>query len=115
MRLVDYHLGSAGRALQLHWEDGLRSVLPAHLLRARCRSASAQRLRLDGGAPEIPADLVITGAEPVGHYGINLAFSDGHARGIYPWAYLRELANLPEGGDAPADPAPDSGGTSGHG
>jgi len=77
-------------------------VLPAGLLRAHCRSASAQRLRLDGAALEIPADLVITGVEPVGRYGINLAFSDGHARGIYPWAYLRELAGL-AGGGAPGN------------
>jgi DUF971 family protein len=23
---------------------------------------------------------------------VNLEFSDGHARGIYPWSYLAELA-----------------------
>jgi prepilin-type processing-associated H-X9-DG protein len=44
---------------------------------------------------EPPADLTITGLASVGRYAVNLAFSDGHARGIYPWAYLRELAGLP--------------------
>ena len=24
---------------------------------------------------------------PMGHYGVNITFSDGHARGIYPWSY----------------------------
>jgi DUF971 family protein len=24
-------------------------------------------------------------------YGVQLVFSDGHERGIYPWAYLRDL------------------------
>ncbi|HYQ49053.1 MAG TPA: DUF971 domain-containing protein, partial [Pseudomonas sp.] len=28
--------------------------------------------------------------EPQG-YGVQLVFSDGHERGIYPWPYLREL------------------------
>jgi DUF971 family protein len=98
MSSVEYCLQDAGRALQLRWDDGHRSVLQARLLRRHCRSAPAQWLRLDGGTPEIAADLVITGVQPVGHYGINLAFSDGHARGIYPFAYLRELADLPENG-----------------
>ncbi len=28
----------------------------------------------------------------VGNYAINIAFSDGHDRGIYPWALLQEFA-----------------------
>ncbi|WP_130911983.1 gamma-butyrobetaine hydroxylase-like domain-containing protein, partial [Pseudomonas sp. Sample_9] len=24
-------------------------------------------------------------------YGVQLVFSDGHQRGIYPWAYLAQL------------------------
>jgi DUF971 family protein len=31
-------------------------------------------------------------ALPIGRYAIQLHFSDGHDRGIYPWAYLRELS-----------------------
>ncbi len=27
----------------------------------------------------------------MGDYGINIGFSDGHARGIYPWSYLSQL------------------------
>ena len=26
-------------------------------------------------------------------YGAQLVFSDGHARGIYPWQYLAQLAD----------------------
>ena len=37
-------------------------------------------------------DLAITDAELIGSYAVNFAFSDGEARGIYPWAYLREIA-----------------------
>jgi DUF971 family protein len=80
------------QALELVWEDGATASLPAPFLRANCRSAPAQRQRLEGREAPPPADLTITAMVPVGHYAINLAFSDGHTRGIYPWAYLRELA-----------------------
>ena len=33
----------------------------------------------------------VTAVAPIGDYAINIAFSDGHARGIYPWSYLLEL------------------------
>ena len=46
----------------------------------------------------MPDDLRITDVHVVGGYAINLAFSDGHDRGIYPWTYLRLLS------DAEADP-----------
>jgi len=36
-------------------------------------------------------DVLINAAEPVGHYGINLFFSDGHDTGIYSWEYLYDL------------------------
>ena len=38
-----------------------------------------------------PDDVAVFGIQPMG-YGIQLVFSDGHAQGIYPWAYLDALA-----------------------
>ena len=95
MRPLDLSLTKGGGALEILWEDGASAVLPARLLRASCRSAPALRERLEGREPEPAADLTITAVASVGRYAVNLAFSDGHARGIYPWAYLRELAGLP--------------------
>jgi len=42
----------------------------------------------------VPAadDLTIVAVEPIGNYAVRLAFSDGHDRGIFPWAYLTEIA-----------------------
>ena len=37
-------------------------------------------------------ELVIDNVELVGNYAIKIAFSDGHATGIYTWEYLRSLA-----------------------
>ena len=39
--------------------------------------------------------IAIIEVSPIGDYAINLGFSDGHVRGIYPWAYLFGL-NEPE-------------------
>lgn len=75
------------------WEDGSASCLPAATLRAHSRSAETVRAGIDGLAPALPDDLAITAVEPVGAYAVNLAFSDGHDRGIFPWPYLRALAD----------------------
>lgn len=73
-------------ALRLQWPDGAVSVSATHL-RAACRC---------GGCRAHPVveeqDVQLVDAQPVGHYALNLVFSDGHDRGIYPWVWLRELA-----------------------
>ena len=38
-------------------------------------------------------ELVIENVELVGNYAIKIAFSDGHATGIYTWEYLRSLTS----------------------
>ena len=83
---------SAGRdRLTVRWSDGHESRFAAHRLRSACRSSAALRARIDGDAPDSPEDIRIAAVKPVGHYAINLVFSDGHDRGIYPWPYLRAL------------------------
>ncbi|MDA3875695.1 MAG: gamma-butyrobetaine hydroxylase-like domain-containing protein [Halothiobacillus sp.] len=42
----------------------------------------------------MPRAFMIATVEGVGGYGVQIIFQDGHDRGIYPWAYLRELAAL---------------------
>lgn len=78
--------------LEIGWEDGSRSRLPHKLLREQCRCAACEQQRRHGGGPTpVDACLRLTSIEPVGDTGLNLGFSDGHARGIYPWSYLRQL------------------------
>lgn len=36
-------------------------------------------------------DVVVVGAEPFGPNAIRFRFSDGHARGIFPFTYLRDI------------------------
>jgi DUF971 family protein len=81
-----------GRSLHVTFDNGTVFTLPAHRLRAACRCAHCRRAQIDGVFPGQFPSANITGVVPIGHYAVNLAFSDGHARGIYPWSYLAELA-----------------------
>ncbi len=76
--------------LRLHWEDAVVALDHA-ALREACRCAECQFKRHHGTPIHVPADVRITTVTSAG-YGVQLVFSDGHARGIYPWAYLAALA-----------------------
>ncbi|UYW30552.1 DUF971 domain-containing protein [Methylorubrum extorquens] len=81
------------RRLDVIWEDGTASRLTAATLRAHSRSAETVRAAIDGLPPALPHDIAITDVVPVGAYAVNLIFSDGHDRGIFPWSYLRALGD----------------------
>ena len=85
-------LAADRRSLRIDWGRGQRDSASAAALRDACRSSRSVRLRVDGWAVPAPDDLTIVDVRPVGHYAINLVFSDGHDRGIYPWRYLKEIA-----------------------
>jgi prepilin-type processing-associated H-X9-DG protein len=78
-------------ALELTMADGELISLPAGRLRAACKCAHCLRARIDGVFPDQFDGIAITQVEPIGGYAINIAFSDGHARGIYPWPFLASL------------------------
>ncbi|MED5620198.1 DUF971 domain-containing protein [Ideonella sp. BN130291] len=78
-------------ALRLDWHDG-PVQLSAARLRAECRCAACRSAALKGLATPVDERVRLAGAAPAGHYGLQLVFDDGHDRGIYPWALLRELA-----------------------
>lgn len=77
--------------LMLDWVDGAY-VLTAPRLRVACRcSACVAAVRNGHTPPAVPA-VTIGSVRPVGRYAVNIGFSDGHERGVYPFSYLRELA-----------------------
>jgi DUF971 family protein len=77
--------------LALHWPGGRVATFTHAQLRAAC-PCSECRARRRGGETIAPDEQVrITGIEPVGAYALNLAFSDGHRRGIFPFQMLTEL------------------------
>jgi DUF971 family protein len=88
---------SADRSeLRLVW-PGRTLALTAPRLRAACRCADCRRARIDRDGEPVTECVALADVRLVGDHALNIAFSDGHDRGIYPWSYLRELA---QGGDA---------------
>jgi DUF971 family protein len=83
----------ASQVIELVWADGIRARLPYARLRAACRCAECVSLRRNTGCDPVSAqDILLTAMTPVGETGLQLHFSDAHERGIFPWAYLRELS-----------------------
>jgi ATP-binding protein involved in chromosome partitioning len=83
------------RELAIAWGDGRESVLSVRELRLACGCAScvdewSGEGRLDPAS--VPADVHPRRIAPVGRYGIQILWSDGHETGIYPFRRLRELA-----------------------
>ena len=85
-------LDGGTRALEVEWADGTSATLPFRLLRERCRCAECGSARRKGSAVEAGETVAVTEALPCGSGAVQLVFSDGHSRGIFPFAYLRELA-----------------------
>jgi DUF971 family protein len=72
-------------------DDGSRATLTAEKLRLSCKCAHCTRARLDERFPDGFPGIAIVEVADLG-YGLNIAFSDGHNRGIYPKSYLATLA-----------------------
>ena len=84
----------AAGMLELLWDDGVRQQLTHRQVRAACKCSQCQSARLVG-KPVTPLDAVrIEEIVQVGNYALQIVFSDGHDRGIYPWALLRSTGTL---------------------
>lgn len=95
MHVMDVEVAEDGHALFIVESDGRRHTLDAALLWAECPSARGRVRREQGTHRTPPAGLAITNVRGIGSYGVNVAFSDGHDRGIYPWSYLVALVERP--------------------
>ena len=78
-------------SLHLHRSDTLSVTLSAETIRAACKCAHCLRARFDDRFPARFPGIAIVAVNDLG-YGLNIAFSDGHNRGIYPLGYLASLA-----------------------
>lgn len=86
--IVDHR---ARAALEFCWGDGERYLATYQLLRASCPCADCKVLRAAGGDGDAGDDVQLADIRPVGAYGVQFVFSDGHDRGIFPWVFLKEL------------------------
>lgn len=80
------------RRLEIAFGDAERYLLDFEFLRVHSPSAEVQGHGPGQETLQVgKRDVTVTAIEPVGHYAVKPTFSDGHASGIYTWAYLREL------------------------
>jgi len=87
-----------GNEVAIRWQDDTEDYLPMERLRALSPSAEQQGERdlfgqkIGGTSKSDYPGVTVTGWVPVGGYGIQFSFSDGHRTGIYTFAYLKEIA-----------------------
>ena len=86
-------LRGGGGQLRVRWPDGLEATFSATTLRNACRCAACTHSRRNGSMPQADATIALDQVAQFGVAGLHLVFSDGHRRGIFPWAYLRQLAS----------------------
>jgi DUF971 family protein len=91
-RPTEITVHSASRALEIRFDDGRQFRLPFEFLRVFSPSAEVRghgpgQERLQVGK----RDVTIQSVDTVGHYAVQLIFSDGHDTGLYSWDYLYEL------------------------
>lgn len=97
MQPVD--LTPIGTELAIRWDDGAESFVPLETLRRFCPCASCMGEKdILGNTYRPPTRPYAANAfqlarlSPVGGYGIQPAWADGHGTGIYSWEYLRQVA-----------------------
>ena len=90
--VVDYEVAADLASLSMTTSAGGCITLTAEKLRLSCKCAHCVRARFDERFPERFPGIAIVEIGDLG-YGLNIAFSDGHNRGIYPKNYLVELAD----------------------
>jgi DUF971 family protein len=86
---TEIKLHQVSQILEITYSDGKNFRLSAEFLRVYSPSAE---VRGHGPGQEVlqigKKDVRIVAVEPVGHYAIQLRFSDGHDTGIYSWDLL---------------------------
>ncbi|MBD2839430.1 DUF971 domain-containing protein [Pseudomonas sp. JM0905a] len=76
--------------LNLEWTDGELQQISHTRLRGACPCSQCKAARLRGAITLVDEGVILERIALQG-YGVQLVFSDGHERGIYPWEYLRAL------------------------
>ena len=76
--------------LRLNWPDGREQLLDHVELRRPCPCSQCRAFRLQGLTVKVDPRIRVVELNAKG-YGLQLIFSDGHQRGIYPWTYLAQL------------------------
>jgi DUF971 family protein len=93
---TEIKLRSKSKLLEIDFDDDSHFALAFEYLRVCSPSAEVQGHGPGQGTLVAgKEDVLITAAEPIGHYAVRLIFDDGHDTGLYTWKYLHDLgANM---------------------
>jgi DUF971 family protein len=89
--VIDCEVSADLASLSMLTSQSRRVTLTAEALRCACKCAHCTRARIDERFPDSFSGIAIVDVGDLG-YGLNISFSDGHNRGIYPKSYLLGLA-----------------------
>ncbi|MBI3259679.1 MAG: DUF971 domain-containing protein [Ignavibacteriae bacterium] len=83
--------------LTIEWNDGFSATIPLEKLRDECPCAMCKGEQIMGQPVSFGIKMFAPGMNeleklvPVGNYGIQASWKDGHDTGIYPWQLLRRI------------------------
>jgi DUF971 family protein len=103
---VELRSVEGGLRLVVSWSGSRETVLTAVALRQACRCAYCTASHARGEPVVAAPNIAITAIAAIGGYAVNIAFSDGHDRGIFPWSFLRAVALLPMNTEVLRAPVP---------
>jgi DUF971 family protein len=88
-----------GEEVAIKWDDGSESFIPLRKFRLACPCAGCKgevdimgNLYKNPDRPLPPEAFILVRLDAVGGYGLQPAWADGHATGIYTFEYLKRLA-----------------------
>ena len=97
MKPVDIQV--IGEELAVKWDDGSESFIALEALRRHCPCAGCKgevdvmgHLYKDPDRPLSPQAFILTRVAQVGGYALQPFWADGHASGIFSYAYLSRIA-----------------------
>jgi DUF971 family protein len=92
-----------GTELAIKWDDGTESFVSFEKLRRHCPCAGCKgetdvmgRVYKNPEKPFSPAAFDLRRVVNVGNYAVQPVWADGHATGLYSFAYLRHVADAAE-------------------
>ncbi|SPE59400.1 conserved hypothetical protein [Verrucomicrobia bacterium] len=97
MRPLD--IQTIGQELAIKWEDGSESFIALDKLRRGCPCAGCKgevdimgKVHKNPDQPLSPTASQLIRLEHIGTYALRPLWADGHASGLYPYDYLKRLA-----------------------
>lgn len=85
-------IGVDAEWVTITWTDGVSTSVSGDRLRSSCPCAECREHEMKTRSTiQIGNRSSISDANLIGGYAVRFTFADGHADGIYPYGFLREL------------------------